>query len=251
MVSFIYILTQYSENLRMLARKDVILQNIRSFFTNCCLFNIKTVFCITLLEKFELIKISPDTRCVPQIEVNFDLQKEFMSKMIFEFSMWPRAKKNKIAMAEVGLTTGKKTTTSQKLRFLMDEDESKEEKLHQEHATHDKMQRLETAKGNMNKFILQFQYVKDAYNEIDKAFCANMQSSSAANNLKDKMLRIVEVGKINIILNYLGYPKLTNEQLRDIFGKEMTTEQETMSFKRLLVGNQLFFFFFFFILFLL
>jgi len=51
------------------------------------------------------------------------------------------------------------------------------------------------------------------------------------------MLRIIPVTNIRTILNYLGYPAFTDAELKDIFGKEVAAEQETITFKRLLVGS--------------
>ncbi|ETO06121.1 hypothetical protein RFI_31273, partial [Reticulomyxa filosa] len=178
----------------------------------------------TTLKKFE---IRTKEKKYNQIDVLFQLQ-IFLKLVTNKNDKQFKQKKNlKVLMAEVGLTTGKKATTSQKLRFLVDE-EPKEEKLHSESATHEKVHRL-TTKGNMNKFILQFQYVKDTYNEIDKAFRAHVETDKSVQGLKNKMQRSIGVTKIRAVLDYLGYPPTTNEELKDIFGKDVTADSETMT----------------------
>jgi len=131
----------------------------------------------------------------------------------------------------------KKVTVLPKIRFLVDEQEEvKEEKLHDEPVTHEKVQR-DLAKANMNKYILQFQYVKDAYSEIDKAFGANIETKNPTQKLKDKMKRTIPVTKIRILFNYLGYPDFSNQELKEIFCKNITSEHDLITFKRLLVGS--------------
>ena len=77
-----------------------------------------------------------------------------------------------------------------------------------------------------------------AYREIEKAFLAIVKTNADQAQVQDKFKRKCEVKKIRPILEYLGYPEFTDSELKQIFNKDVTSNDQ-ITFKRLLVGSGL------------
>lgn len=97
-----------------------------------------------------------------------------------------------------------------------------------------KYHRADTNVGIMNKFILQMPRVESAYVEIEDAFLSIVKQSNQR-DLRDKMKRKCGVQYIRPILEHLGYPAFTDDELKQIFNKDVSSSAE-ITFKRLLVG---------------
>jgi hypothetical protein len=121
-----------------------------------------------------------------------------------------------------------------------EEEKVEEAKLDDHQNSHRKYQRANTNVGAMNKYILQFQYVDNTYRLIEEAFL-QIAKTPTQKSLSDKMKRKCEIKHIRTILNYLGYPEYTNDELKQIFGKDINSD-ETVTFKRILVGSGLCYF---------